>query len=157
MRHELHYEYHKNILAILDAQVDGALELIRIGDPLVPTYHEVFEVEESVLDIVIKSALSKPLAELDRERDQAYAGLVASVKSMSHHHDPEMRDASERIADILKHYGNVAKKNYEEESAAISDLLREVDKPELNADIVKLGVVPWRDRLETLNDKFEAH
>ena len=60
------------------------------------------------------------------------------------------------LTDVFTHYGNVSKKKYDEESAAIEDFLRELERPDLVAAIERLKVGEWRDRLVTDNNAFEA-
>ena len=155
MRDELHSEYHKSVLFIIDKLTGEALALIQLIVVL-PAYRAAYAVEELVLDIITKSKLTKPISYKDSERDQIYKGLLGTVKAMLHHFDKEVQNAAGRVLDILKHYGKVSKKSYEEETAAIRDLLREFDNKDGMNDLQTLRVMDWIDRLQALNDAFET-
>ena len=155
MRHELHYEFHKNVLFIVNKLTGEQMSVLDIVVLLAP-YLKAFETEKLVLDIVVKSRFSRAIAEADHKRGQSYAGFVSAVKTMFHHHDHEVRQAAERVMGIFKHYRDVPKRRYDEESAAIEDLLRELEREDLAADIVMLQVAEWRDRLKADNNAFEA-
>ena len=154
MRQELHYEFHKSVLANVDKLDSNVLASMDLGVVL-PPYRAAFTVEKGILDLVTTGKYSKPMAEKDRERDHAHAGFVAAVKAMLYHFDKDVRDAAERVMGVFKHYGDVSKKNYNEETAAIEDMLRKLDGDDFMKDLQTLKVMVWRDRLKAFNDAFE--
>ena len=122
-----------------------------------PSYFNAFTIEKGALDITTESKRTPEMAEKDHERDEDYRGFVSAVKANLHHFDQEMRNAAKRLMSTFKHYGDITQKRYAEESAAIEDLLREIDESEeLTRDIATLKVGDWRDRLEALNEAFRS-
>ena len=155
MRDELHSEYHKSVIYMLDklsTEVVNILQLIMV----LSDYREAFATEITVLDMVMSSKFSKPIAEKDHERDRMFKGLLSAVRTMFYHAEKEVQDAAHRIMKVLKHYGDVTKKNYEAETAAIRDLIRELDEPDNAKDMQTIKAVYWRNFLEALNNAFES-
>ena len=79
MRHELHYEFHKNVLVIIDRLTGEYISVLELAALLTP-YRNAFEVEQQVLDIVVKSKFSNAIAEADHRRGQTYTGFMNLVK-----------------------------------------------------------------------------
>jgi hypothetical protein len=96
------------------------------------------------------------MAEKDHSRDNSWRGFVGAVKNMLYHFDLEVQRAAQRVMDVFNHYGDVAKRGYDEETAAIDDIMREFEKPDLAADLQTLHAATWRDRLKTDNDDFKT-
>ena len=154
MRHELYYAYHKNVLSIVDRLSPEALLVIGISAMLVP-YRKCFEILKAALDIVFKSKYSDDFIEADRERDRIFMGFKSAVRTMLYHFNTAYHAPAKRLMDLFKHYGNVTKKSYNEESAAIEDFLRELeDREDLQDDMKTLQLLDWRDRLEAYNTRF---
>lgn len=154
MRHGLHREYHKSVVYLIDKMPSEVLAVIPL-DAVLPAYRAAVDVEKGTPTVVMQSKYTFPLAETDRDRDQAHSGFVTSVKAMLRHFDQDIRDAAGRVLYVLKHYGRVSRKNYEQETASIRDLLRELDNDDLTKDLHTLRVMEWRDHLEEVNHKFE--
>ena len=55
---------------------------------------------------------------------------------------------------LIEHYGNIPHRAYDEQSAAIEDLLRELAKDELAQIITDLGLRQWYNYLAADNDAF---
>ena len=154
MTNEFHNEYHRRVTLLVSKLTPAALAAIDI-DLALALYRKAYSDEENVLDIMTASDLSKPISNEDQDRDRTYTGFVATAKALHYHFDKEVRDAADRITGVFKHYGNVTKKNYEAETAAIRDLIRELDTDEHTIDLKTMQAMDWRDRLEAENNIFE--
>ena len=155
MPNELHYKMHKDVYVVIDRRPGHDIEMLDML-ALRADYFAAFDIEQSVLDIVTKSKYSREIIDADRQRDTTCLGFMASVKAMLYHFDPAVQSAARRVMDIFDHYGNIPKRSYNEETAAIEDFLRELQRPDLADAITKLGVEAWRDRLDADNRAFEA-
>ena len=155
MRNELHYKYHRDTLLLISNLSQQALDLIAM-DVFLLAYRAAYSKEEEALDMIFKSDATKSIGKKDRSRDRIYTGFVATVKALLYHFDPAVNEAAERVLALFKHYGNVARKNYAEETAAIYDLLREMDRPKFTEDLKTMKVMHWRNRLEAENMAFES-
>jgi len=151
--HELHYQFHEDVIDYINSKTLEETNVIELT-PWIPPYLVSFETEKDALDIILKSIHTLDMANTDHIRDNDLTGFAISVKAMMYHSDVTVQQAAYRTNDVLVHYGNVAKKKYDEETAAITDILREYEKPEHVADINKLKLKEWLDRLRQHNNEF---
>jgi hypothetical protein len=106
------------------------------------------------LEYILKSSLTAQLQELDRYRDASFRTLVSLVRSFLFHPDPAKQAAAKRLILVIDHYGNVTRANYEDESAAIDDLLRELALPEIAPHVAALAAGPQVAQLADANARF---
>jgi hypothetical protein len=152
----LRSEGHVELNRLMIAQVEqfGATELGILA--LYGPYKALVADEEFVLDIVLKSKLTIKIKELDTERDRLYRGVTESVKADLHHYDPAKRAAAAGLQVVLKHYGDVTRRPLNEQTAAVYDVVRELNTPE-NLPLVTLLELPaWLAALEKVNTELET-
>lgn len=119
------------------------------------TYLPLYDQEEKALQPIRKSATTEQLVDADTERDDIYRGLTDAVKSALNHFDPNKRAAASRLKVLFDQYGNVARKPYNEETAAINKIMVEV-KGAYAADVAALAINDWFTMLETKNNAFDT-
>jgi hypothetical protein len=93
--------------------------------------------------------------EEDHVRDGLFRGFADNVKSNLHHFDPAKREAAKKVEIVLEHYGNIAHKSLDEETAAIEDLYRELLKPDNYPQVIALGLGPWMEELVQASRRLE--
>jgi hypothetical protein len=152
LRNEAHVEFHTTFSALVTKFSPAALGI----EPLYTVYQPLYEQEESALDQILKSALTPVIEDHEKERDQLFRGFSGAVKSYLHHFEEEKREAARKIEVILEHYGNIAAKPYDEETAAIEDLHRELLKQENYPYVVGLGLGEWLGRLVQTSRNFDG-
>ncbi|MDR0582100.1 MAG: DUF6261 family protein [Prevotellaceae bacterium] len=152
LRNEAHVEFHTNVNALF---VEFNPETLGIK-PLYDVYKPLFDEEVAALDIIRRSELTAEIVELDHERDRLYRGLADNVKSFRNHFDPDKRRAAEKLEVILEHYGNIAAKTLDEETAAIEDLHRELIKQDNYLYVSALGLGEWLGQLVQTSRNLEA-
>jgi hypothetical protein len=108
------------------------------------------------LDFIRKSEYTVKIHEQDRSRDRIFRGFVEIAQAAMHHFDPVTVAAGTLLYDIFKHYGNIAKKTLDDETAAINDLLRELQHPACENALITLNATAWRGRLQRENEDFAA-
>ena len=111
--------------------------------------------ELEALQVVRKSATTEQLTIADAERDAIFRGFDDSVKSLLNHFDPAKQQAAARLRVVLDQYGNIARKTYDEETAAIGKLVVEATGA-LAADIATLGLTDWIAELDRRNLAFDT-
>ncbi|MDR1153963.1 MAG: DUF6261 family protein, partial [Bacteroidales bacterium] len=89
-----------------------------------------------------------------RKRDDIYRGFVDTVKGAAKHFDPAHREAAHLLLGIFKHYGNIARKTLDDETAAINDFARELNRAEPAQAVALLGANVWLDKLVEENHAF---
>jgi hypothetical protein len=151
LKNETHVQFNENIDTLFiryQPQIPNIL-------PLYGFYKPALDNEVIALDFIRKSELTQPINEQDHIRDSIYRGFVDSIKGARNHFDEESREAARKLYDVCAHYGNISKKTLDDETAAINDLLRELQTPELEQAIAILDFRRWTERLTDENRKFE--
>ncbi|MDR2127421.1 MAG: DUF6261 family protein [Prevotellaceae bacterium] len=151
LKNETHVEFNESIKRLFikfNPQTVGI-------DALYNLYSAALDKELDSLDFIRKSEITSIISEQDRVRDNIYGGLVDSLKGATRHFDPAYSAAATLLLDVFKHYGNIPRKTLDDETAAIKDLLRELQQPALAAALETLGFTNWVDKLAAENAAFE--
>ena len=151
LRNEAHAEYHEVVDAILKNCDPDTLKY----RPQYNAYHTAYNTEIGVLDVVQKSPYTQEIVLQDELRDRVYMGFTTAVQSVLYHFNETKRKAAERVETVIKSYGDVAHKTYDQETSAIDDMLRELFASHSDALNV-LGMDEWTDRLAAENEQFKT-
>jgi hypothetical protein len=153
LKNETHVQFNENANAVFVKYNPQEL-----GFPaLYYLYKDAFDKETQALDFVRKSEITAKIAEQDSRRDQLYRGLVDTVKGEINHFDPAHVQAAERLYDVFKHYGNIVQKTLDNETAAINDLIRELNLPGNAQAVQLLNLSTWLYRLSEENRLFAQY
>ena len=152
LRNEAHVEFHTSVNTLF---VEADPETLGIK-PLYDVYKPLLDEEVAALDVIRRSEFTAEIDAHDHERDRLYRGFADTVKGSLNHFDPAKRQAAEKIEVILEHYGNIAAKTLDEETAAIEDLHRELLKQENFAHVAALGLGDWLGQLVQVNRNLEG-
>jgi len=157
LNNELHYQFHNDVIDIFNSRDNSALTILDLNRWLAP-YLVAFEGEKEVLDIILKSKFTLLMMEMDRNRDKSCRGLISVLKSILHFHSElAMRESAQRVLDVLKHYGDITRRKYDEETAAIEDVMREFENEDIKADLTKLKVTEWTEKMVMYNNYFKEY
>ena len=108
------------------------------------------------LDQADKSSLTARLKEQDHLRGEVARGLASVARAYLLHHDQTKRAAAERLVIILDRYGNFRRKTYDDESAAIDDLVKEFSNATHAPMVALLGLDEWVTLTREANKAFVA-
>lgn len=151
LRNEEHFQYQSEFKALV---VKFGAKTIGI-DAAFDIYLTLYAREDMALDVVRKSAATKLLDNADKERDKLFRGFADAVKSAQNHFNADKRSAGKRIGILVKHYGNIARKSYDQATAAIT-LLVDKANTEYPADIATLELSGWIAEIDAKNKEFSA-
>ncbi|KAA6303658.1 MAG: hypothetical protein EZS26_000209 [Candidatus Ordinivivax streblomastigis] len=151
LRNEAHVELNETFSTLVEKYHPSTLGIL----PLFQVYQPLLADEVSVLDVIRKSELTSEIIEQDHLRDGVFRGFVDAEKSALHHFNPAKREAARKLEVIFEHYGNIAAKTLDQETAAIDDLLRELLTDEHATCLALLGLTDWANQLNTENQKFK--
>jgi hypothetical protein len=151
LRNEAHYQFLLLVKQLF--QIDPGVAAI-VAE-LLPQFYTLLELEGQLVDAVRASEFTKQLAEIDRRLDRFLAGLSIAIEAALHHPDPNVVKAAERIRLRLKAFrGEIERKAYEEESAAVKILVADLQgayAPQVS--ILGLGV--WVTEIAAEQTAFE--
>jgi hypothetical protein len=148
LRNEAHVEYNETVSGLITKYNPQGIQIQSAA------YKSSLNDEVSVLDVIRKSEYTIEISDQDHVRDEIFRGFDEAVQSACHHFDLNKRKSAEKIDVVLEHYGNIAAKTFDQETAAIDDLLRELND-NYSADITLLGLNDWLTQLAAENRKFK--
>jgi hypothetical protein len=151
LRNEVHVELHDTVDTLFVQSSPDSLGIRKQYD----IYKPLVDDEKSSLDIIKKSGYTVDIDEQDHRRDAIFRGFVDAVRSAENHFNPLKKKAAVRIAIVLDNYGNIAAKTLDEETAAIDDMLRELDSDDYPTLIATLALEDWLTQLGTENQRFK--
>lgn len=150
LRNEEHFQFQNEFKALVEQHDADKLGIA----PLFEKYLVLYSDEINSLNVIRKSATSDQLTAVDNERDAVFRGLSDTIKANRNHRNEAKRDAATRLSILFNQYGNVARKPYDEETAAIIKLLSEL-KGTYAADSATIELGEWIDDLESKNNEFD--
>ncbi|MDR2423185.1 MAG: DUF6261 family protein [Prevotellaceae bacterium] len=150
MRNERHVEYHETVIGIF---MKYNPETLNVEAEYV-LYKDNYDKEVSVLDLITKSSFTTDIVKQNDVRNSIYRGVCDAIKALINHFNADKKSAARRVEVVISHYGNLTVKAMDDETAAIDDLLRELND-NLSADISTLGMTEWVAQLGVENNKFK--
>jgi hypothetical protein len=114
-KNEEWFQFHTEFKTLAEPYSPATLNI----DALYATFLTLYANADAALEIIRKSATTEQLAEADHARDVVFRGFSDSVKAGLSHFNPAKREAARRLEIVINHYGNIARKSYDKETAAI--------------------------------------
>lgn len=111
------------------------------------------QLDES-LEQIRKSGFTDSITDLDNIRDNYHRGITRCIAAYIYHFDPAHVEAAKRLKRITDHYGNLRERPYNEETAAITNLVQDLRK--LDGDMQLIHVADWVDKLDEANLNFDT-
>jgi hypothetical protein len=123
-------------------------------EELFPLFLNLYSMADTALDKITKSEFTSTIVQLDEKRDNTFRGLVATAKAALFHYEDDKRAIAKKIVDLFDHYGNLAVKSYNEETASIYNLLQDL-RGDYAGIVRALSLSGWVDALDKNNCDFE--
>ncbi|MDR1269416.1 MAG: DUF6261 family protein [Planctomycetaceae bacterium] len=144
-----------SVFVVVSAVADGISVGPSVQNVVSMFYGEfinLLEQEKQIVDIQRSSEFTKQIAEANHLNDRLITGIRETVNAALHYFNPAVVEAAQSVQLLLKTFGEIQSKSYEEEAAAIRILLDDFGKPEFIAKTALLGLDPWLVELsESLN------
>jgi len=151
LRNEEHFQFHFEFKHLMEKFEPSEFD---IGNEF-SKYREYFQMEETAIEPIKKSAITDNLIRFGKERNSIFRGLNYMVKASMHHYDGSIKKVAERLSVVLKHYGNIAAKPNNERTASITNLISDL-RNSYAEDVEKAGISHWVYALEEQNQAFET-
>jgi hypothetical protein len=146
---EAHYEFFWVLFKLFE-KYPPVRDLIR---QFWDDYLNFLELENQLFDAPKTNPITKKLAALDRRIDNDLRGIKAIIRGDLHHFDPATAEAAQVLYDRIKDFGNIKKKAYEEESAAVQVLVRDFQGVYIS-QVNLLNINKWVDDLVIAESSF---
>ena len=135
-----------------DATIETALDVIAIY----LEFKAAWKVEDDVMEIIRKNALTDPIAGLDGIRDNNYwaVKLITDANKLST--NPEKTEAARKVGIVNDQYGDIRRQAYNKETGSIYNYTQELRANYAN-EIAILGLEDWITELEDANNEFQNY
>ena len=151
LRNEAHYQFLLLIKKLFEAYPNVA----GIVSTLLAPFCALLVLEGKLVDAVRGSKYTKQLAETDERLDRALVGLNAAINAALHHPDPAFVKAAEQLKTRLNAFrGEIDRKAYEEESAAVKILVADL-QGSYAPQVSTLGLGVWVSEIIAAQTLFE--
>ena len=150
LQNEEHFKFQTDFKGLVETFNPAALGIESLYAAYLPYYAN----EEQALDVIRKSSLTDDLTTADSLRDSTFSGLAGSVQSAGKHYKDEVRASAARLQVVFANYGNVAVKSYDKETAAIDQLVIDL-QGSYATDVAIIGLTEWVAELKAQNTAFD--
>ncbi len=152
LRNNEHYQFMSDVKNAVDAATPAALNLETVYNDF-STAHAGLN---SALLVDQGSTKTEQLMELDILRDRSWSAVYARVKATLTCPIETEVEAAKAVKRIFDLYGNMRTLSYNEESAALTNLLEDLEKPKNAAHCTTMGISSWIAALKQQNTDFVA-
>ena len=150
LRNEAHYQF----LLVVEDLFTSYPAVAAIVTQQLANLKALVELEGQLVDAIRASGFTAKLAEADSLRDRILVGLNAAVNAFLHHFDASRVEAARVIELRLKSFhGNIEKKSYEEEAAAVKILVHDLET-KYAAQVTLLNLGDWVHELGAVQEEF---
>jgi hypothetical protein len=150
LRNDEHFQFH---MEIKDLIARYGAEALKITEQFA-AYLQSYEKLDEGIKKIVKSAFTAEIQDADRTRDAIWNALIHMNAAALRHFDPEAREAAKRLKIVFDTYGNVARKPLYEQTAALYNILQDL-QGKYAADVTAARLKLWVDDLQTSNIAFE--
>jgi hypothetical protein len=146
---------HFNFCSQVNSTLETAGEAVRIAlGELVTQFNMWYDREAALMVWVRKSLFTELIAEADKSVTRALVFISSLVKSAELSTDPHVEGAAGRIGIMLKNYGYIYQKSYEEKEGLIKAVLSQF-AGEYSADAQVISLNPGISELQAVFTKFQ--
>ena len=149
LRNAEHLQFQNDFKAEVEKKTPTALGI----DTQFANYLLKYKEEDEALVYIRKSSQTDLLNEADSYRDRIFRGLCDTGRAALNHFKPEKAEAARKVNIVFDTYGNITVEAYDEETAKINSLIKELRDNHAN-DLDLLALNEWVDELENANNKF---
>jgi hypothetical protein len=147
-----HFDYFNKLETWIGRQPASVQEALA---GLLPDLRLWLAREEAVMRWVRKSLLTEQIAGANRRVDYVLRAIGAVVKAARYSRSPAAAEAARRVHVMLKRYGRVAYKPYDDEAGDVRALLRQF-AGDYAGDVATLLLAEWVQELQAAFDEFET-
>ena len=146
-----HYEFFSVVSGALSTAGTAVQDALAAQTP---EFHEWFEKEHALMQWVYRSAFTGQIAAASRQVNRALTGIGATVRAARYASDKPTAGAARNLRIMLRNYGRVTHKPYDEKSGDILALLEQFAGT-YAADAALVGLTAWIQELQAAFETFD--
>jgi len=152
--HNLHNNEHFQFMTDLDKLIILYLAAELGIDSLYTAFKSALTAEDTAIRIELGSIKSKTIEQLDKLRDRILTAITLRIKSALLSPFDDEIESSEVLMRVIDLYGDVRNISYNEESAAITNLVNNMQTRTNITHATKVGITTWVAELKRVNEQF---
>lgn len=152
LRNNEHFQFMTDVRNAIKSAIADVLNL----KPFVPRFNSAHDELNSALLVDQGSVKTEKLSVLDTSRDGTWSALAGRIRATLGSPVPEEVESAKIIQRVFDLYGNIREMSYNEETAALANLVEDLEKPENAAYCEALGISHWVAVLKQQNNAFQA-
>lgn len=152
LRNNEHFQYMTDVDKLIFTSLASELGI----EDLYSEFKKLMIIEDAVMRMELGSSKSKTIEELDKKRDQTWNAI--SLKTTSTLFSPFANEvaSAEAVRRIIDLYGDVRYLTYNEESAAVTNMVTDLLLPANAEHLNRVGLLRWVVELKNENDQFQT-
>lgn len=152
LRNNEHFQFMNDVDVLITTFQPTELGI----DSIYRAFKAALSAEDVAIRVEAGSLKSKSIEELDNLRDKTWQAISFRVKAAKLSPFVNEVESGEIIGRILDKYGDVRMLSYNEETAALTNIISDLQTP-ANADHLSIVAIQrWVPELKTENEKFQA-
>lgn len=147
-----HFDYVKDILSEAEnCPAVAQKALTQLND-----FRKATEAEDEVLKVMRASEFTEEIARADNERDALYSGLKTSVNAFMSMPIPDMQEAANPLAKLIREYAINPAAQLNTESGMLTNFIDDLQK-KYATQLAKLNLTTVVERLKEANEQVKAY
>ncbi|MDR2938231.1 MAG: DUF6261 family protein [Prevotellaceae bacterium] len=149
-RNAEHYQFHDDALRVASFDLATRHGFVELRE----AYALLFEMEKGVFLRNKSFVDTEAIRQADKKRDELFFFLKQTAESNLFSPTPERKSAAEQLAFLMKPYRGAAKRPHAENTAQLSSLVSDLQKPECAQPLSLLGLTDVVQLLRAANEEF---
>lgn len=152
IRNGEHFEFHFSVVKLITDKIDSLPGLTRLWNIYLP----LFEREDSIFKQYRKAAETEMIKMADQKRDETFMLIKRTVDFSLYSNVSAVKTAALQLKYILDNFKGVNTKPYVENTALLTNMIQEFNKPAYSTALTQLELRTTVDQLEAENIAFAA-
>lgn len=151
LRNNEHFQFMTDVKNSIETATPAALGV----EPVYPGFQEKYDRLNAALLVDRGSTLTEKINVSDEKRDSYWSAVGGRLRATLLCPIAEEVEAATALLRIYDLYGNVRKMSYNEETAALANLVEDYEKPKNAAHCQTVGITHWITGLKQENNNLQ--
>ena len=152
MRNNEHFQFMTDVKNAMETATPVSLNM----EAVFPEFTSACDDLNSALLVDQGSIKTEQIAALDELRDRTWSALGERIRATLICPVEAEAESAKSLKRVFDLYGNIRKMSYNEETAALTNLIEDMEKPENAEHCNTMGMMHWVDALKQQNTGFQS-
>ncbi len=152
LRNNEHFQFMTDVRNSIREVTPAALNL----EPVFPKFNNALSRLNTAVLVDAGSVKTEKLSEFDSLRDATWSAIGGRIRATLLSPVEEEVESAKVLKRVYDLYGNIRNMSYNEETAALTNMVEDLEKPENAAHCETIGITGWVAALKRQNNDFQA-